>query len=137
MNRLQTSSPIKISPDVLASEQRFFDDQAAELARQELLIPPDQIQRYRLARPHPANIPKETLFSHLLPLHGKRVLDYGCGTGENACLLAACGADVSAFDLSPASIDLARLRAAAHGLSNKIRFDVLPAGKTVYPDQSF
>src|SRR5438552_18440277 len=112
-----------IPATVLESERRFFDAEAAELADVDLIIPPHQIDRYRNARRSPFNIAKETLFTYLMPLEGKRVLDYGCGTGENACLLAACGAQVTAFDLSPASISEARRRAEAHGLSDCIRFD--------------
>jgi SAM-dependent methyltransferase len=126
-----------ISPKVLRSEQQFFDREAADLDDAELVIPPYEVDRYRFARRRARNIPKETLFSYLMPLEGKRVLDYGCGHGENACLLAACGAQVTAFDLSPMSIQRARERAAAMGVADRIRFDVLPAGDTRYPSASF
>lgn len=127
----------QLDPNVLSSERQFFDREAAALAGEDLRIPPDQIERYRTASFRPMNTPKDALFARLVPLDGRRVLDYGCGTGENACLLAACGARVTAFDLSPVSIAVARRRAAAHGLSDKIRFDVLSAGHTNYPAGGF
>ena len=43
-------------------------------------------------------------------LHGRRVLDAGCGTGTLAVDLALRGAHVVAIDLSPTLIDLARQR---------------------------
>ncbi|MDB5332043.1 MAG: Methyltransferase type 11 [Phycisphaerales bacterium] len=121
----------------LGAEQAFFDHEAESLDESELLIPPDQVERYRHARPAPLNSPKDALFHRLLPLDGKRVLDYGCGHGENACLLAACGARVCAFDLSPASILRANQRAEAHGLADRIRFDVFAAGRADYPRAGF
>jgi uncharacterized protein (TIGR02246 family) len=41
---------------------------------------------------------------------GSRVLDVGCGTGDNAAWLAAAGAVVTAFDVSPTAVALARAR---------------------------
>ena len=43
-------------------------------------------------------------------LHGKRVLDAGCGTGALAVEAARRGADVVGIDLSPTLVDLARTR---------------------------
>ena len=43
-------------------------------------------------------------------LHGKRVLDAGCGTGALALELANKGAHVTAVDLSPNLIELAKSR---------------------------
>jgi magnesium-protoporphyrin O-methyltransferase len=47
-------------------------------------------------------------------LHGKRVLDAGCGTGALAVELAKRGAEVVAIDLSPTLIELAWERLADH-----------------------
>ena len=44
-------------------------------------------------------------------LRGRDVLDYGSGLGTLTTLLSLSGAHVSAFDLSPASLDVARRRA--------------------------
>jgi 2-polyprenyl-3-methyl-5-hydroxy-6-metoxy-1,4-benzoquinol methylase len=123
---------------LLDSERAFFDREALGLSEAELRIPtPAQVERYRTATSSTFNEPKDTLFSLLMPLAGKRVCDYGCGHGEDACLLAACGAQVTAFDLSPASIAQARRRAQMHGLEDRVRLDVREAGKTGYAPGSF
>lgn len=44
------------------------------------------------------------------PGPGTRVLDVGCGTGDNAAWLAASGAAVTAFDVSPTAVGRARAR---------------------------
>ena len=126
-----------LDPSILAREKDFFDRESAGLDDDSLIVPGRVIERYRNARLKSSNFPKDLLFTMIMPLDGKRVLDYGCGAGENACLLAACGAHVTGFDLSPVSIEKARRRAELMGLSDRTQFDVLPAGKTTYPDDSF
>ena len=44
-------------------------------------------------------------------------LEYGCGTGPGACLLAEHGMRVTGIDLSPLAIEIARREAARRGLS--------------------
>lgn len=50
------------------------------------------------------------------PLAGARVADIGCGGGLLAESLARAGAKVTAIDLSPSMIEIARLHAAGEGL---------------------
>ncbi len=58
---------------------------------------------------------RETLLSWLpADLTGKRLLDAGCGTGALAVAAAERGAHVTAIDLSPTLVGLARERAPAH-----------------------
>lgn len=47
---------------------------------------------------------------------GSRLLEIGCGTGEEALALAAMGHRVVATDISPAMIEVGRAKAAATGL---------------------
>ena len=54
-----------------------------------------------------------------------RLLDAGCGTGENALLAASCGADVVGVDVSPTAISRARAKAAERKLP--ARFEVADA----------
>src|SRR6266436_6458821 len=54
-----------------------------------------------------------------------RLLDAGCGTGENALLAASRGADVTGIDVAPTAIARARAKASARGLA--ARFEVADA----------
>lgn len=51
-----------------------------------------------------------------------RVLDSGCGTGENTLLAAAAGAEAVGVDIAPHAIERARGKAAERGV--KARFEV-------------
>lgn len=68
-------------------------------------------------------------------LNGKNVLVVGCGFGDDALRLAKLGAKVSAFDLSPDSLYIARELAKREGL--QINFDEMPAESMRYTDSSF
>lgn len=58
---------------------------------------------------------------------GKRVLDFGCGSGENIAPLLARGAKVIAVDLSEDLIKLAQKRVAITGQDGECRFAVASA----------
>ena len=54
-----------------------------------------------------------------------RLLDAGCGTGENALLAASRGADVTGIDVAPTAIARARAKASERGLT--ARFEIAGA----------
>jgi SAM-dependent methyltransferase len=62
---------------------------------------------------------------------GQRVLEIGCGTGEEAIVLARHGIHVLATDLSPQMVQRARQKAAAAGLEGRIQVRCLPAGQLI------
>ena len=68
-------------------------------------------------------------------LKGKEVLVVGCGFGDDALRLAKLGAKVSAFDLSPDSLLIAKALAKREGLA--ITFEEMPAEKMSYQDNCF
>jgi ubiquinone/menaquinone biosynthesis C-methylase UbiE len=68
-------------------------------------------------------------------LQNKSVLVVGCGFGDDALRLAKLGAKVSAFDLSPDSLQIAKALALREGL--EISFEEMPAEKMSYADNSF
>ena len=62
-------------------------------------------------------------FDRLFPYEhyaGKRVLEIGCGMGAMASLWARRGAQVTAVDLAPFSVEMTRRRFAASGLEGEI-----------------
>ena len=119
--------------DRLAIEQQFHDRQAAERAAS------FHSGRARLVFPDEAFLDHETwirpAFSKLGRLNGQAALDYGCGHGMAAVVLARAGAVVSAFDLSPGYVDEARERGRANGVA--ITCTVANGESLPYPSESF
>lgn len=119
-------------PDRTATEQEFHDRQAA--ARADTFRDPadlrfadgDYLGHETWVRP---------AFAALGDLRGKTALDYGCGHGMAAVVLARAGATVSAFDLSPGYVREAAARAAANGV--RVEFAVADGERLPYPAASF
>lgn len=65
------------------------------------------------------------------------VLEYGCGPGSSAFLLAEASDRVTGIDLSPVAIDQARERAAARGLAELAHFQVMNAEQLELESASF
>jgi SAM-dependent methyltransferase len=115
------------------AEQEFHDQQAADRAdsfragRADLRFADDLFLDHETwVRP---------AFASLGDLRGKHALDYGCGHGMAAVVMARAGATVTAFDLSPGYVNEARERAAANG----VRVTCTPADgeELPFPDASF
>lgn len=95
-------------------------------------------------KPLPASLDFQSLRDHstlagivdfLGNLRGKKVLEYGCGLGTNALLLARSGAKVTTFDLSPLSVVITRARATQNDLDLEV---VVAAGEHLpFADESF
>jgi SAM-dependent methyltransferase len=68
-------------------------------------------------------------------VRGKRVLDFGCGHGMAAVVLARRGADVTAFDLSPGYVREAVERAAANQV--RVTCRVADGEHLPFPSHSF
>jgi 2-polyprenyl-3-methyl-5-hydroxy-6-metoxy-1,4-benzoquinol methylase len=113
-------------------EASFFDAHAPEEVRG---IDPRVATRYVRARSVWFN--KEYRFRLLGPLAGHRVLDVGCGMGDNAILLALAGAEVTAIDVSPRSVEIAERRARASGLPVPPRFVCAPIETADLPSGRF
>jgi SAM-dependent methyltransferase len=74
-------------------------------------------------------------FARLGDVAGRRVLDFGCGHGMAAVVLARRGACVTAFDLSPGYLAEARARAAANGVA--VDFVQADGERLPFADASF
>jgi ubiquinone/menaquinone biosynthesis C-methylase UbiE len=62
------------------------------------------------------------VFAEFKRWRGKKVLEIGCGIGTDTINFARAGAQVTTVDLSEKSMELARQRATAFGLEDRIRF---------------
>ena len=101
--------------DRLATEQAFHDRQARQRAATFRDQPSalsfrddDYLNHETWIRP---------AFERLGDVRGRSVLDFGCGHGMAAVVLARRGARVFAFDLSAGYLEEARARAAANGVA--------------------
>lgn len=63
---------------------------------------------------------------HVVFRDAGRILDLGCGTGEDALHLAAHGKQVLAIDASSAMVQLATQKAQARGYEARLQFQCLP-----------
>jgi 2-polyprenyl-3-methyl-5-hydroxy-6-metoxy-1,4-benzoquinol methylase len=118
------------------SETEYFDARAREAAaRVEAGVAPEVLARY--ANPTRPWYNKEYRFRLLGDVAGARVLDVGCGMGENAVLLASRGARVTGVDVSPASIEAARRLASRTPLPSLPDFVCGPLETVDLPEASF
>ena len=102
-----------------AVEREHFDKVAEKrLAKGTscLIIDPSEFERYRLTK-HADYFMKEKMFSLVNQFEGKKLLEVGCGEGESSVRLAYVGKEVTAFDVSPKSIEYAKLVAEANGMN--------------------
>lgn len=73
----------------------------------------------------------------LCPVEGKDVLEFGCNIGATSIVLAHYGARVTAVDIVPEHLEMARLNTKRYG-SEGIRFHLLHEGERLpFPDRAF
>jgi SAM-dependent methyltransferase len=75
------------------------------------------------------------ILQRLGDVRGQRLLDLGCGAGENSVYFASRGANCVATDYSPGMVEVALKLAAANGVEVEGR--VINAMDIDYPDNSF
>jgi len=99
-------------------ERDEIERSALEAAHLQQSFTPNRknIERY-LNPPADAAFALEYAFHLLGDIRGRKVLDYGCGSGADAVLLAARGASVIGVDISPDLIEIARKRASTYGFA--------------------
>ena len=109
---------------------------AAEAARG--IEPLSDFDKARYADPPADTIfPREYYYHLLAPLKGKRVLEIACGNGIDASISAHLGAQVHAYDLSSASVQLVRQRAQVNGLSDRVNLEVTGDFTAAFAGQRF
>ena len=96
---------------------------------------PRNLARYE--RPASTTVyPLEYSYSLLGDVRGKRIIDFGCGSGANAIHLANRGAVVCGVDISEDLIRLAARRLAVNGRAGGAAFVVGSAHDLPFPDAS-
>src|SRR5512141_916058 len=96
--------------------------------RIERLVPPDdEIWRRDLGRA------RRVAFEWLGDLSGRRVLELGCGPGDEAIMMARRGAHVTALDIAPSSVAIVQARARANGVDARVRVLCMTAEQLAFP----
>jgi 2-polyprenyl-3-methyl-5-hydroxy-6-metoxy-1,4-benzoquinol methylase len=118
----------------LADEARFADHAYARCADQLLL---NEVLFKKYAEPQDDWDWRQYGAKLLGSVKGCRVLDYGCGQGEEAIYLAKLGAHVTAIDISPVGISLTKERAKLNGVDDRVSAMLMRCDPTEFPSESF
>lgn len=113
--------------DRLSREVEFHDQWAKDIAVDDI-----DVRVYFEGSTCPEN---RYIMRQIGNLRGKRILDIGCGAGENSVYFALQGAQPIAADISPGMIGTAQKLAATYGVS--IEGKVADAMALDFPDDSF
>jgi SAM-dependent methyltransferase len=108
----------------------------ASLTPAETLRVGPRVRHRYLDPPEDTPYPLEYAYWLLGNVEDDAVLDLGCGSGSNTALIALRGARVTALDLSPDLIDLARRRLEVNRIDADVRFLVGSAHAIDLPNES-
>jgi 2-polyprenyl-3-methyl-5-hydroxy-6-metoxy-1,4-benzoquinol methylase len=103
-----------------------------ELGPEDVLPPDMTFERYAADHLSLSGMPE-----FLGDLTDRRILECGCGLGQLSVVLARSGALVTTFDLSEASIEVARKRAEINGVADRIEFHVASGEALPFETGSF
>src|SRR5205807_2385376 len=98
-----------------------------------LRVSPQTFARYSHP-PRDTAYPLEYAYHELGDVAGKRIVDFGCGSGANSVLLAHRGAHVWGIDISEDLLRLARRRMAVSGRPDGASFIAGSAHDLPFPD---
>jgi len=119
-------------------EQEVFDKVYSNALKNGvgLISSEEEVRRYR----HPSRLPiypKVFSFYLLGDVRDKKVLDCGCGDGDNAIFLAKKGARVVAIDISQEGVNLTRAKAKINGVDDRVEVRQMSAEETNFSDNEF
>jgi SAM-dependent methyltransferase len=113
----------------------YFHTLWAEMREQgqiEPIVPTDEVMWQRdLGRS------LKVAFDWLGDLRGQRILELGCGPGDYTIMLARRGAQVTALDIAPASLEITRWRAQVNQVERAIQVNCMAAETLAFPDATF
>ena len=110
--------------------------EADRISDQKFRSPDKLVARYRNP-PADTPYPLEYAFHLVGEIDGKRVIDFGCGTGSNSLVLASRGANVCGIDISHDLLSIARRRLQQFASSGRARFLTASAHDLPLQDESF
>jgi SAM-dependent methyltransferase len=122
------------APKDVAAELAFQAAQAAKVAIH--ATTQDTIDRYRHCRRWWL-YRKEFVFKLVHECRPRRILDFGCGSGESTTELAALGYDITGIDVSPDLIALAEERARLDGVLDRAKFLTVDGTTATLPEAAF
>jgi SAM-dependent methyltransferase len=95
-----------------------------------------ETQRRYLSPPEETAYPLEYCYHLLGDVRGRRIVDFGCGSGANTALLAGRGAQVWAIDISEDLLRLGQRRLAISDRGGEATFIAGSAHDLPFPDES-
>ena len=113
--------------DKAKREQDFHNEWAKSIQIEDLLV--------REAFEAPTAIENQYALKMLGDLHGKKVLDLGCGAGETSVYLALCGADVYGCDIAEEFLKVAERLAKKYNVT--LHLAQAEAGHLPFADEFF
>lgn len=123
-----------MNSEVISAEAAFSDREYEKYA-EDLALNQKFFDKYRAPRDSWDFRQRQAMF--LGNLAGKRLLDYGCGMGEETVYFAKLGAEVTSIDVSPVGIEITKNRAAANGVGHRVSAQLMDCTQTSFPDESF
>lgn len=119
----------------LQREETFWDAVGAKWTREKSL------EDLRVVDPRQflsgSSVAFEDFLRQLGDANGKKILDYGCGSGWLSTYLAQRGALVEGFDISGNLVALGMKRANANGVGEAVRLQRMIAERLDYPSNTF
>jgi SAM-dependent methyltransferase len=120
--------------NTLEAEAAFADSEYRR-CEENLAINEKMFRKY--SRPRWSHDWRELSARLLGALEGQKVLDFGCGMGEESTYFAKLGAHVTAIDISPVGIQIARKRAEYNGVIERVETVLADATRTPFADDTF
>ncbi|MCE9624064.1 MAG: class I SAM-dependent methyltransferase [Deltaproteobacteria bacterium] len=109
------------------SEEAFHDEWAKSMDLEDILV----VESFEAC----SALENHYVMTQLGDLHGKKVLELGCGAGEGSVYFATKGAEAVATDISTGMVEVVHRVAQKYGV--QVQAHRMTAEKIEYPEQSF
>src|SRR5215210_7366323 len=129
-----TPSAMMMSSEIPVALKRRWERERERTDRRSARLDPSSMPPREDA---PVAVIEDAILDLMGPLEGQSVLDLACGVGDLSLRLLMRGAIVTALDLSPGMIDIARQRVATFLPEARADFVAAPAEATGLADESF